>query len=265
MKWIPFLMFFLISLSARAQSLVIADVDDTLKLADVPSYTGAVSYALDGESHFLGMDSVLNFVMQDNSDAQLFYVSKAPEWLMKETHEYFILTAGFPAGTYIGRSEYPADQHKLIVIRDLIDKYHPQRVLFLGDNGEQDPEVYAQIASEYPTIVFTQYIHIVFTALDLWGPMSPMSADQIGFVTSVELANDLNARGWLSSDHLQWMLSEVLPKILKERPGKEEGAIAFPYFMNCHDIDWRWSIPGLDEKIRKVCHLKRPRPEPLPW
>ena len=257
MRFVLTLIIFFAALPSWSQSLIISDIDDTLKLADVPSYTGSLPYAIDEFSHFTGLEYVLTKALGDNPGAQIFYVSKAPEWLMKTTHENFLTAVGFPSGTYIGRTDYDASVHKLMVIRALLDQYKPQRVLFLGDNGEQDPLVYAQIAQEYAGkgIEFTQYIHIVFVAADLWGTMAPMTPEQTGFVTSIELSADLVQKKWLSPTNYQWMLDNVLPNILREQPGGQVGEVAFPNFMNCDDINWKWDIPGLNEKIKTVCHL----------
>lgn len=255
LKSILFSLIFLVSLSAFSQSLVISDVDDTLKLANAPSYTGSIGYAIDEYSHFTGLDSLFQLIKRDNPEVSFFYVSKAPEWLLKTIHENFLIRAGFPSGTYIGQTQYSAQEHKLLTIRALLNTARPQRVLFIGDNGQQDAQVYAQIAHEFPQIEFSQYIHIVYTPQDLWEEMIPLAPEQTGFVTSIELTHDLVTHQWLQPASETWMRENILPRILEEVPGGEAGTLAFPSFMNCHDIVWQWDIPGLNEKIKEVCGL----------
>jgi hypothetical protein len=256
MKALLVFLFLLPALHASAQSIVISDVDDTLKFANVASMTGSVKYFRDAHSNFTGMTSLFQLVRQDN-ESSFYYVSNAPEWLMKSTHLKFLKNLGFPNGPYIGRTRYSADVHKLIHIRSIIRKAHPKRVLFVGDNSEIDAKVYATIAKEFASagIEFTQYIHILYTSSDLKHPMTPLAPEQIGYVTSVEVAEDLAAKNWLSFSSVQWMKKNILPRILNERPGADSGAHAFPDFKNCQDIEWRWNIPGLNEKISEACGI----------
>jgi hypothetical protein len=251
MKALLALFILLSAMKVSAQTIVIADIDDTLKLAHIPNLAGSVEYVKDSSSSFTGMNSLFQLVHQD-SNSTFLYVSNAPEWLMKKTHLAFLKNNKFPSGQYIGRTSYSAESHKLITIRKLLSQYHPKRVLFVGDNSEQDSKVYGTIAKENRAIEFSQYIHIVYAAADLKNPV-PLAADQIGYVTSIEMAADLRAKGWLSASSEAFMRQHIMPRILNERPGGEEGSVAFPDFMNCKEIQWRWDIPGLNEKINQVC------------
>jgi hypothetical protein len=257
MKVFLFLVIFISTLHVSAQNIVISDVDDTLKLAHAPSLTGSLEYARDSQSHFTGLNSLFQLILQDDTTTSFFYVSSAPEWLMKKTHLAFLKNTAFPAGNYVGLTNNKSDEHKLIEIRKIINQLHPKRVLFVGDNGQIDAKVYATIVNEFAPqgIEFVQYIHIVYTANDLKaGAMIPLTPDQIGFVTAIELAEDLRQKNWLSSASEMWMRQNIMPLVLNEKPGAEQGAVAFPDFMNCKDIQWRWDIPGLNEKIKQVCH-----------
>jgi len=256
MKALLVFLFLLPALHASAQSIVIADVDDTLKFANVANISGAAKYFRDAYSNFTGMNSLFQLIRQDTKSS-FYYVSNAPEWLMKSTHTRFLKNLGFPKGPYTGRSKHSAAVHKLIRIREIISTARPRRILFVGDNSEIDAKVYATIAKEYANsgIEFSQYIHILYTEADLKHPMTPLSPEQIGYVTSIELAEDLNAKKWLSASSLHWMKNTILPRILKERPGADSGPLTFPNFKNCQDIEWRWNIPGLNEKISQVCGI----------
>ena len=53
------------------------------------------------------------------------------------------------------------DDHKLTVIRDVLDRYPKLPFVLIGDNGENDPETYATIVDEYPGRIRAVWIHDV--------------------------------------------------------------------------------------------------------
>jgi len=258
------------AVSARAQTLFVSDVDDTIKLANVQDMSEAVRYALDGKSRFMGMSDLYNLIAREQGDVHVVYLSKAPEWLMKSTHQFFLVFGGFPAGDYIGRTEESSETHKLVQLRALMEKYKPRQVIFIGDNGEQDPDVYAKIVSEYANqgIEFHQFIRVVYSDFRLADFVvqyaTPLHEGQTGFVTPVEIAFELEKRNLLSSKAVDELIGTVVPRILKFRSFGSEGELAFPYYVNCRDFVWKWDgqlsrnkvMPLLKTRIVDRCGLK---------
>jgi hypothetical protein len=250
--------------SGQAQTLLISDIDDTIKLANVRNLFSAAAYAFDDRSEFTGMSQLYNIIVRDIPDVKVVYLSKAPSWLMSSTHLNFLANANFPQGDYIPRSTYSSDTHKLRTLRNLIESEKPSRVILVGDNGEQDAQVYAQISNEFSSkdIEFLQFIHIVYQNNLVPGQSTFLSRDQIGFVTPIEISLELEKKNLLPSSAVVWMLANVGSHILKQPLDTSEGNVAFPYYMDCSDFVWLWSketvkypqLIQLGKELLERCH-----------
>ena len=53
-----FLLLLFLGTPSFAQTLLVSDVDDTIKLANVLSYANSVRYATDSKSRFMGMSEL---------------------------------------------------------------------------------------------------------------------------------------------------------------------------------------------------------------
>lgn len=231
------------AVGSHAQTLLISDIDDTIKLANVKNLMSAASYAFDDQSEFTGMSQLYNIIVRDNPDTKVVYLSKAPHWLMSRTHRNFLENASFPEGEYIPRSQYSAETHKVMTLREILKRENPKRVILVGDNGEQDAQVYAQIVREFSPqgIQFNQYIHLVYRNESAPGKSSFLTQDQIGFVTPIEISLDLEDNRVLPASSVRWMIENIATHILKQPLYPSEGNVAFPYFMDCSNFLWKWN------------------------
>lgn len=266
MRHLIALVLFVFSISTQAQTLFVSDVDDTIKLANVLDISEAARYAFDDKSRFMGMSELYNLIAKENSDLSIVYLSKAPEWFMKGTHRSFLTKGKFPQGTYIGRTNYDGDVHKVKNLRKLMNDIKPRKVIFIGDNGEQDADVYATIVKEYANqgIEFHQFIRIVYskTFFVEWG--AQLLDGQIGFVTPIEIALELEKEHLLSSQSVQSLMTTVAVDLIKAKTYGAEGDVAFPYFVNCSDFVWKWDdslprfdvMPLLKARIVDRCRIK---------
>lgn len=244
MKHLIALVLLVFSFSAHAQVLFVSDVDDTIKLANVQDLADSAQYAFDDKTRFMGMSELYNTIASERSDLYMVYLSKAPEWFMAKTHRSFLKNGKFPQGFYIGRTNLAADVHKLENIRKLMNVVKPKKVIFIGDNGEQDPTVYGQIAKEYANqgIEFHQFIRIVYSKslfID-WG--TELAPSQIGFVSPFEIAVELEKANLISATSVQNLINKVGPQFVKVPLifNVDGYNIAFPDFVNCSDYVWRW-------------------------
>lgn len=235
-------LIFVWAVSAQAQVLMVSDVDDTIKLANVKDLSEASRYAFDDKSRFTGMSDLYALLVKDNPGLKIVYLSKAPNWLMGRTHRQFLQNGKFPQGDYIPRTNYSSEEHKLKTLRELIVAHKPRKVILLGDNGEQDAEIYAQIAKEYSAqgIEFHQFIRIVYASKSLgdWGV--PVREGQVGFVTPVEVGLELEKSQFLESSSAEWLVETVGKNILQQKALRSEGDVAFPSFVSCADFEWKW-------------------------
>lgn len=258
-----FILFF--APSGFAQTLLVSDVDDTIKLAYVQSTKDKIYFALDDTSRFMGMSELYRLIEQDNPDLQIAYLSRAPTWLMQKRHQSLLKKGAFPQGRYIGRESLSSDTHKVQALRSLIAEFQPKKVILLGDNGEADPVVYQQIADEFRSsgIEFLQFIRIVYSK-SLWTPGGvAVKSDQKGFVTPIEISLELEARGLLTKRSVEKLLADQGPLLTDEKLKEKNGEYAFPYFVECSDFRWTWDdrvreFPGLTlikNRIVKRCGL----------
>ncbi|GAA3224267.1 App1 family protein [Pseudonocardia petroleophila] len=104
----------------------------------------------------------------------VFYVSTSP-WNLHEMLLQFVSMRGFPLGpllltdwgpSHTGLFRIGAQAHKPALVRRLLDEHPQLRLVLIGDSGQEDPEIYADIARECPDRVAAIYIRRV-TGLDL--------------------------------------------------------------------------------------------------
>lgn len=149
---------------------VISDIDDTIKVSDIGDTKKVLQHT------FLlplqpapGMANWYQQLAQTRS-ASFHYVSSSPVQLLPVLND-LIDAGGFPAGSLhlrgatSWRDVVPAKgasrQHKTIQIMSLLQAYPQRRFILVGDSGELDPEIYADIARAYPKQIENIYIRDV--------------------------------------------------------------------------------------------------------
>ena len=138
---------------------VVSDIDDTIKHSDVRNrrelllntfarpFVAAPGMA--SRFHALATDPTVRF----------HYVSSSPLQLQAPIVE-FIATAGFPRGSVHLRetTSLPrvlfggadSQRHKRRAIDRLLADFPQRRFVLVGDSGEHDPEIYAELARRHP-------------------------------------------------------------------------------------------------------------------
>lgn len=272
MRYLSLLLFLVVGTSgAQAKTLLISDMDDTLKVAHVRDIVSAAMNALDDKTRFAGMSELYQDLAK-HSDVEIAYVSRAPEWLMKGIHQRFLVNGNFPEGYYTGRkvNDPAGDEFKLNTIRTLVDQVRPRKVILVGDNGQRDPAIYEMLAQEFRSqgIETYQFIRILYTdylALDMvLTPMSSVTAlkdGQVGFVTPVEIALELESAGILETKLADNLIAYLSRKLIKPEGQFPKNEVMFSYFQVCSDYEYSWDkhlkknryIPHLVEKIEFNC------------
>ncbi|KAF9008927.1 hypothetical protein BDQ17DRAFT_1422116 [Cyathus striatus] len=140
---------------------VISDIDDTIKRSDVLSGARAVFHAV---------------FVKELKDA---VVPGMGEWYSNGPFEYlpvlneFFKIARLPPGSlklksYAGRSLFngllsaPAARKRTGVV-DVLDAFPDSQFILVGDSGEQDLELYADLARERPTQILAVFVRDVST------------------------------------------------------------------------------------------------------
>jgi phosphatidate phosphatase APP1 len=138
---------------------VISDIDDTIKVTEVRDREALLLNTFCRPFQSVDGMAELYRAWQTNG-AQFHYLSASP-WQLYIPLAEFIGKAGFPAGTFhmkdfrVKDSTFLAllgdpEKFKLKLIRPLFEQFPQRTFILVGDSGEKDPEIYGQIAREFP-------------------------------------------------------------------------------------------------------------------
>ncbi len=222
--------------ASAEEVLVISDIDDTLKISHVLDPLDVIANGLRTDSYFLGTNLVLEKLMQQNSQAKLYYVSNAVRWMMNGRHEKFILENHFPRGEVLLRESLSEKNFKLEMIGTLVRRHTPQVLILVGDNGEKDALIYEAIRLQFPKLRVLTAIHLVYSTQ--WGDQvgQPLRPGQRSWVTAIDLAKIWKKEGFLDSAALNELGGRLTMMMLGQNMNSAHGAIAFPKWMDCRDV-----------------------------
>jgi len=149
--------------SPDAPFFVVSDFDDTIAVSKVTSKRGLLKTALlaDGETQppVEGMAAFYRCLEQDKKARPGFALVSGSPLQFSGRIGTFLTKNGFPVfGLYL-RDLGPStlSDYKQPIIRSLLEAL-PNKVVLVGDSGEHDPEVYAQLRKENPDRVLAVYI-----------------------------------------------------------------------------------------------------------
>ena len=163
--------------SEKAQFGVATDIDDTLL------HTGVVSVLkwrvlvntffrsahrrmpLEGASKFYHL---LHRGVQGENSNPIFYVSHSP-WNLYRYLELFLSQNNFPKGPILLRSfkdffkkkplgEKPQKQKEIL---NILKTYPELPFILIGDSGEHDPDIYIEVAEQFPDRILAIYLRSV--------------------------------------------------------------------------------------------------------
>ena len=143
---------FLIWSLAGAQIAVISDIDDTIKVSHVLDRSDSVSNAFRTHNVFRGMPQLYQLLASSFPEAEFFYLTNAPRVLMEDSHSRFLRQNQFPRGHLLLRESLSDSEHKIRTIRRILSRPGWRAVILIGDNGERDPQIYAQAVKEFPKL-----------------------------------------------------------------------------------------------------------------
>lgn len=246
--------------------LLVSDIDDTIKVSHVLNKIGKFARAVDATTPFKGMAQLYQLIYNQNpTSTKIAYLSNAPKDFgalpnaPKElaaipassvTHQLFLDYNKFPKGELILRENLQDQEHKAKALRRLIETEKPDVLIMIGDNGEKDVDFYKQATDEHAymkNMLVLTFIHQLYKSepsffipdvLDETG--RTLFADQIGFVTPIEIALKLKEQQIIGQDKVDWMVRNVAPAIIAEASVKWDGLkpITFPSFKKCPDFQW---------------------------
>jgi phosphatidate phosphatase APP1 len=151
--------------AADARFGILSDVDDTILQTGVQRVGRMILQTLTGSSltrtPFPGAVALYRDLAAGVNP--VFYVSSSP-WNLHDFLVGFLRHRGFPLGPVLLRDLIGTRQgreQKHTRIREVLDLHPDLRFVLLGDSGEHDPQIYADIVREYPDRVLAVYIREV--------------------------------------------------------------------------------------------------------
>jgi phosphatidate phosphatase APP1 len=160
---------------ATAKFGVISDIDDTVIKTNVTNKLKMLATTVLSNEHTrLPFEGVAEFYRalqtgrEGNENNPIFYVSSSPWNLFTLLIELFkkreiplgpLFLKDFGTHTIFNASDHRT--HKLENIRRILDTYPHLPFILIGDDGEQDPQIYRQVVSEYPNKIRVIYIRKV--------------------------------------------------------------------------------------------------------
>jgi phosphatidate phosphatase APP1 len=150
--------------SDKARFAVVSDIDDTVVYSHVTNKLRMLlTIALSNARTRKPFQGVAAFYRALHSGVNpFFYVSKSPWNLYVPLVEY-LEVQGLPEGPLFLRNlglRMPRD-HKRAAITALLQAYPALPFILIGDSGEDDPEVYADIVRRFPKRIRVIYIRSV--------------------------------------------------------------------------------------------------------
>ncbi|MDM8559299.1 phosphatase domain-containing protein [Candidatus Parabeggiatoa sp. HSG14] len=150
---------------------IISDIDDTIKISEVLDKRALLANTF--KHPFQPVPRMAKFynTLTQQENVTFHYVSASP-WQLYQPLATFLADNDFPAGSFHLRLFRWKDNsffkffkssrsHKMRTIQSLINCCDKRRFILIGDSGEHDPEIYADIARQYPQQVIRIFIRDV--------------------------------------------------------------------------------------------------------
>jgi phosphatidate phosphatase APP1 len=151
--------------SADARVGILSDVDDTILETGVQRVVHMVRQTFTGSAltrtPFPGAVELYQDLAADLNP--VFYVSSSP-WNLHSFLVAFLRHREFPLGPVLLRDllgSWEGREDKADRIREVLDLHPHLPFVLLGDSGERDPEIYADIVRAYPGRILAVYIREV--------------------------------------------------------------------------------------------------------
>jgi phosphatidate phosphatase APP1 len=149
---------------------VVSDIDDTIKVSEIPAGTGIVLRNTFLRDYVVAEGMLNDFYSVQGDDVSFHYVSGSPWQLFRLLHAFLVEKSGFPEGTFhmkslqkspldprsfigdlrnfIAGKEYTKEM-KVEEISELMRNLPGRRFTLIGDSGELDPEAFTELRETF--------------------------------------------------------------------------------------------------------------------
>lgn len=208
---------------------VVSDIDDTVITTHVTSTFKMLLTVLFSNAHvrmpFEGIAAFYRALHDGASGAEanpIFYVSNGPWNLYGLLIEFFKLNE-IPLGPLFLRDfgphilfpSKPHMRHKVAHIERILEAYPHLPFILIGDSGERDPEIYAEITTRYASRIRAIYIRSVDQRRERLAAIDALAATITSMKTQFVLAPDSEfaavhaaAEGFIASQALALIREE---------------------------------------------------------
>lgn len=230
---------------ATARFGVISDIDDTVIQSRVSNFLQAARTVMLGNARtrlpFPGVSAFYR-ALRDGMDGTernpVFYVSSSP-WNIYDVITEFMDLQEIPRGPVLLRDwdvnfgALAADrhlEHKGSAIRDILTTYPSLPFILIGDSGQHDPEIYAQIVREFPERIRAIYIRDVTLTRERSASIQTLAAEVLAARSTLVLAEDTVGAAKHAVEQ-GWIRAEILAQVQDARQadtGQTDAKVATP-------------------------------------
>jgi hypothetical protein len=206
--------------------LIVSDIDDTVKITDVPHVLDKIGNGLFGDQVFAGMRELYSELLRESTqptNPSLIFLSGSPPLLKDELEEMLIGTQHFPEAEFHCQPLlYPGGIHQYKMDElQIIARSRPDQFILLGDDTQWDPESHSTFAQSPAGNgrVIASYIHVVLGR--------PLPTGVVPYHTAFDVALMEMAAGRLTSDQATSVGSAVLSQM------QQDPSLLFPAYVKC--------------------------------
>ncbi len=237
-----------------AEFVVISDLDDTVLQTDAIHVLQMARNVFLGNARsrlaFPGVAAFYRALLHGDKGKEinpLFYVSSSP-WNLYDLFVEFFHLHDIPIGPILFLRNWGLTEEEILPtknkkfklkrIRQIVETYHDLPFILIGDSGQEDPEIYYQIVSEYPGRILAVYIRNVSVDLERPNAIRELAKKILEAGSTLILAKNTLAfakhaleQGWILADTLSEIEAEVerdeappspLEKLLSEETPAEQ-------------------------------------------
>ena len=214
---------------------VVSDMDDTVLQSEVTSFLRAARMVfLENALTRLPFPGVAAFyrALERGSDGArrnpIFYVSSSP-WNIYDVIADFMEIQRIPTGPIhlrdwdVGLDALTSSRlkrHKEPIIREILELYPSLPFILIGDDSQQDPEIYRSIIDGYPGRILAIYIRNVRTDPARSASVQALAKEVVAAGSTLVLADDTFAAAAHAAEQ-GWIRKDALDSVHEERRADE--------------------------------------------
>jgi phosphatidate phosphatase APP1 len=215
----------------NARHAIVSDIDDTVLPTHATNFLRMMKSIYTGSARtrlpFSGVAAfyrALHLGPDDEPLSPLFYVSRGP-WNLYELLSEFFALHDIPVGPVLflrdwgvsreGLSPASPKGHKYELVSSMIESYPSLPFILIGDSGQKDPEIYAEVVRDYPGRVKAVYIREITHEPERIEAIHKLSLELGRSGSSLILADDTLQmarhalkRGWIEERHIGDIIGE---------------------------------------------------------